>query len=45
MSEDWVWFTCCYTSEKQYPYGFCRACWIAAGRPQPMGGGFVDDEE
>lgn len=44
---EWVYFACCYGAAnvgKAYPFGFCRSCWIAAGRPQPMGG-FTEPED
>ena len=28
----------CYHGGKIYPFGFCRKCWIKAGKPQPMSG-------
>ena len=28
----------CYYEDKIYPFGFCRRCWIKAGRPQLMSG-------
>jgi len=26
----------CYTTEKLYPFGFCKKCWIKQGKPQAM---------
>lgn len=36
--------TACYTSEKLYPFGFCKECWIKHGSPQPMTGVFDEVE-
>jgi len=32
--EGWTWRGCCYTIRKiLYPYGFCKKCWYAHGKP------------
>jgi len=28
----------CYTNDETYPFGFCRECWIKAGKPKRMDG-------
>jgi hypothetical protein len=28
--------TACYTCKENYPFGFCKKCWIKQGKPQPM---------
>lgn len=28
----------CYNGEKIYPFGFCKECWIKAGKPNRMDG-------
>ena len=27
----------CYYGNKIYPFGFCKECWIKAGKPKGMG--------
>ena len=26
----------CYLFINKYPFGFCKKCWIRAGKPMPM---------
>ena len=28
----------CYSTQKTYPFGFCKKCWIKAGKPKRMDG-------
>jgi len=28
----------CYSSDLTYPFGFCKKCWIKAGKPKRMDG-------
>lgn len=36
MTQPVVYHTCCYTTEKVYPFGFCKKCWVENGSPQTM---------
>lgn len=33
----------CYTSGEFYPFGFCKECWIKAGKPAAMDGTTGDE--
>ena len=26
----------CYYGDEHYPFGFCKECWIKAGKPEAM---------
>jgi len=26
----------CYCFQNNYPFGFCKECWIKAGKPKPV---------
>lgn len=38
LNRKWTYENCCYFSELIYPFGFCKDCWIKAGKPIAMDG-------
>lgn len=32
--DKWTWFSCCFFAKEIFPFGFCKDCWVKAGKPQ-----------
>ena len=36
--KEFIYRGCCYNTDANYPFGFCKECWIKHGKPEAMNG-------